>query len=329
MATSFFLIGCGATVQNREMINGVSYVASSEPISEKQVQPLVHLNANYASLMPFGFIRELEHPEIIFNSDRQWFGEREDGIRQYAYELKKKKINIMLKPQIWVMRGEFTGFIKMKHEDDWITLEKSYSAFIMKYAKIAQDIHAEIFCIGTELENFVDARPNFWKQLIKDVRKIYNGQLTYAANWNEYERTSFWNDLDFIGIDAYFPLDDKQSPTIEDTRLGWQKYKSEMLDYSLKFNKPILFTEFGYRSIDFAGKAPWAVDRVDKQVNLEAQSILMQVLFEEFWNEEWFAGGFVWKWFHNHENVGGSDDNRFSPQNKPAEEIIRAYYKNQ
>lgn len=160
-----------------------------------------------------------------------------------------------------------------------------------------------------------------------DIRKIYKGKLTYAANWNEYNRTPFWDTLDFIGIDAYFPVDDKASPTMEAIKKGWQKHKSEMRNASIRYKKPILFTEFGYRSIDFAGRAPWTVDRVDKQVNLEAQAILTQALFEEFWDEDWFAGGFVWKWFHKHETVGGKDDNRFTPQNKPAEAIIRTFYK--
>ena len=49
-------------------------------------------------------------------------------------------------------------------------------------------------------------------------------------------------------------------------------------------------------------------------VNLEAQSNTMQVLFEEFWNEDWFAGGFLWKWFHNYNDAGGENDSQFTPQ---------------
>ncbi|MEO6346985.1 MAG: glycoside hydrolase, partial [Aquaticitalea sp.] len=295
----------------------------------KNVQPILNINANYASLMPFGFIRELSHPEIRFNTEGQWLGEREDGIKQYAEELRKKGIKIMLKPQIWVWNGEFTGFIKMKNEEDWRTLETSYSNFILFYARIAQENKFEILCIGTELENFIDARPDYWKGLIKEVKKVYKGKLTYASNWNEYNRTSFWDEIDYIGIDAYFPVDDKQSPTLEASKKGWQIHKAEMKKYSEMHNKPILFTEFGYRSIDYAGRAPWTVDEVDKQVNLESQAMLTQALFEEFWHEDWFAGGFVWKWFHDYDKAGGKDDNRFTPQNKPAEKVIKTFYSTQ
>lgn len=310
-----------------EKMNGVSFVASRDTIGEQHIKPVVNLNANYASLMPFGFIRELSHPEIRFNTERQWFGEREDGIKQYEKELKKNGINIMLKPQIWVWNGEFTGFIKMAHEEDWKALEHSYSKFILKFAQIAEEADIEVFCIGTELEGFVDERPDFWYQLIKDVRNIYKGKLTYAANWNEYERTPFWSELDYIGVDAYFPVSDEQTPTLEVCKKGWQAHKTLLKEHFEAHQKPILFTEYGYRSIDYAGKQPWRVDMEEGQVNMEAQAILTQALFDEFWNEEWFAGGFVWKWFHQHSEVGASENNRFTPQNKPAEEVIREHYK--
>lgn len=328
LPTLVLMASCAMTLPESSKISGVSFVASADAISEKSVQPVVNINANFASLMPFGFIRDLTHPEILFNSDRQWFGEREDGIKQYAQELRKKGIKIMLKPQIWVWRGEFTGFIKMTNEEDWQILETSYTSFILEYARLAEAHNFEILCIGTELENFIDARPEYWKGLITAIKKVYHGKLTYASNWNEYNRTPFWDDLDYIGVDAYFPVDDQQSPTLEAAKQGWQMHKSEIKTYSEKHDKPILFTEFGYRSIDFAGRAPWTVDRVDKQVNLEAQAILTHALLEEFWEEDWFAGGFVWKWFHDHDNVGGKDNNRFTPQNKPAEQILKAFYKN-
>ncbi|HIC31712.1 MAG TPA: glycoside hydrolase, partial [Flavobacteriaceae bacterium] len=65
-----------------EKINGVSFVASRDSISEKHIKPVVNLNANYAAIMPFGFIKNLQHPEIIYNTDRQWFGETDKGVKQ-------------------------------------------------------------------------------------------------------------------------------------------------------------------------------------------------------------------------------------------------------
>ena len=94
-----------------------------------------------------------------------------------------------------------------------------------------------------------------------------------------------------------------------------------------KHDKPVLFTEYGYRSVDYSGKTPWISDRSMNQVNLEAQTNTTQALFETFWEEDWFAGGFIWKWFHKHDKVGGKENFMFTPQNKPAEALLRKQYK--
>lgn len=320
------LWSCSMTSVRQEKINGVSFVASGIPISEEHTTPVAKINANYAAIMPFGFIRDLNNPEIISNTERQWFGETIVGAKQYMAELRKKNIKIMLKPQIWVRHGQYTGHIEMDNEDDWKTLEASYSKFILDNAKLARDAKVEIFCIGTELEQFIANRPDFWLQLIREIKTIYKGKLTYAANWDAYKRTPFWDQLDYIGIDAYFPVSDSETPSVEECKKGWQKHKVEIQATSNLLNKPILFTEFGYRSVDFAGREPWQSSREMNQVNLEAQTNTTKALFEEFWNEPWFAGGFVWKWFHQHDEVGGPENSQFTPQNKPVEEVIKAYY---
>ncbi|PWH83490.1 glycoside hydrolase [Algibacter marinivivus] len=308
-------------------INGVSFVASGKAINQTDVKPVVNVNANYAAIMPFGFIRNLNDPEINHNTDRQWFGETRAGAKQYIGELRKRGVKIMIKPQIWVWHGEFTGFIEMKNEADWKTLEASYTSFILEYADLANEVKAELFCIGTELEKFIENRPEYWSNLIEKIKAKYKGKLTYAANWDEFKRTPFWTKLDYIGVDAYFPVSDKKTPSVVDCLEGWKKHKAVIYNMSQKYQKPILFTEYGYRSVDFSGKAPWVSDRSMNQVNLEAQTNTTQALFETFWKEEWFAGGFIWKWFHEHDKVGGEDNSRFTPQNKPVEALLRKQYK--
>ncbi len=307
-------------------INGVSFVASRDTISTQHITPVLKAQSNYVALMPFGFIKNLATPTITHNTKRQWFGETENGLLQYAKRFQKENVHIMVKPHIWVWRGEFTGNIKMDSEENWQILEDSYTAFILTYAKAAASLNAEIFCIGTELEQFVVNRPAFWQQLIQKIRAVYKGKLTYAANWDEYTRVPFWKEIDYIGIDAYFPLSDLKSPTVADYEAGWQPHKQAILKLQNSVNKPVLFTEFGYRSVDFNGKEPWDSNRIEGSVNLQAQANALQAIHNQFWQEEWFAGGFIWKWFHRHATVGGEKNNRFTPQNKPAEELIRKLY---
>ena len=315
----------GCTSQSKK-INGLSFVAHRSPINDSHIFSVVNTNANYTAIMPFGFIRSLNHPEIVFNTKHQWFGETKEGAKQYAEELKKQNIKIMLKPHIWIWHGEFTGHIEMKNEADWETLEKSYSKFILQYAELAQSINAEMFCIGTELEKFIQNRPNYWLILIKKIKNIYNGKLTYAANWDEFQQTPFWRTLDFIGVNAYFPVSINKTPTIKECLKNWEPHKKNISDISQTYSKPILFTEFGYRSVDYSGKEPWKSDRSMSQVNLDAQTNTTHALFETFWNEDWFAGGFLWKWHHNYKQAGGENNTQFTPQNKPAEDLIKNHY---
>ena len=135
----------------------------------------------------------------------------------------------MVKPQIWIWKGQFTGHISMDSEEQWRIFEDSYASFILTYAKTAEEIKADIFCIGTELENFVNKRPAYWKDLIQRIKKIFKGKLTYAANWDEFKRVSFWGEIDFIGVDAYFPLSDEKSPTVQELEIGWEPHKNEVI----------------------------------------------------------------------------------------------------
>ena len=164
------------------------------------------------------------------------------------------------------------------------------------------------------------------KDLIVEIKNIYKGKLTYAANWDEFKRTPFWSDLNYIGVDAYFPVSDSKTPTVAECLEGWKKHKVVIKGLSDKYKKPILFTEYGYRSVDFSGKEPWKSDRSMNVVNLEAQTNTTKALFETFWKEDWFAGGFIWKWFIEYDKVGGGKNSQFTPQNKPVESIIKAYF---
>ncbi len=323
------LIATSGCAQDEPLINGVSFVASRDQANQGHIDPVLEVNANYAAIMPFGFIRSINSPTIVYNTQRQWFGETSKGAKQYIELLNKNGIQVMLKPHIWISRGAFTGYMKMDSEANWKLLEEAYTQFIMDFAKLAEQSNVAVLCIGTELEQFVVNRPEYWKDLIAKIKAVYTGKLTYAANWDEYKRVPFWKELDFIGVDAYFPVANSKTPSITEAKTGWEPWKKELQSVSERENKKVLFTEFGYRSTNFAGKEPWNSDHNIQDINLEAQTNTTQALFESVWHESWFAGGFIWKWFINHDKAGGQEDSQFTPQNKPVEQVIKAQYTKQ
>src|SRR5210317_325132 len=101
IALLLLLLCYGCTAPPVEKINGVSFVASRDPADTEHIEALRGVHADYAAVMPFGFIREKGSPEIIFDTERQWFGETRKGVRQYISLLHENGIRVMLKPQLW------------------------------------------------------------------------------------------------------------------------------------------------------------------------------------------------------------------------------------
>jgi hypothetical protein len=305
-------------------INGISFVASGKLTNQEHIETLLDTKANWVTLMPFAFMKSLNDTVVHYNSERQWVGERKEGIVKATQVFKNNQIKIMLKPQIWIRNG-FTGHIDLNTEKEWIAFENNYEKFILFYAEIAQEQNIELLCIGTELNSFVSKRPEFWNQLIVKIKSVYKGKFTYAENWDTFASVPFFDQLDYIGIDAYFPLIDSKEPSLKEIETAWEVHKTKIEDFSKKINKQVLFTEYGYQSSDFTTHEPWdfAKERITNHAN---QKNALQAIYNEFWNEEWFAGGFLWKWF-DEETWIKDNDTGYTVQKKPALETLKKHYK--
>lgn len=77
VAICLVISSCAMSPSSTTKINGVSYVGTRDSLLLEHVEPLKNNFVNYTSLMPFGFIRDQSNPEIIFNTERQWFGKKE------------------------------------------------------------------------------------------------------------------------------------------------------------------------------------------------------------------------------------------------------------
>jgi hypothetical protein len=59
---------------------------------------------------------------------------------------------------------------------------------------------------------------------------------------------------------------------------------------------------------------------------LQAQVNAYQAFFEVFWEQDWFAGVFFWQWYLHHEQAGGLKNSDFTPQNKPASDLMKFWF---
>lgn len=318
----FILLSFCLTSYSQEKIKGVSFVGSSEPIDSLDVLPIVELNANWVTLMPYGFIDQDNN--IRFNSTWQWWGEKDEGIRQTIALCKEQGLKVMLKPQIWNRNG-YTGDFVCAKSKEWSVFEKSYAQFILHFAELAEEYELEMFCLGTEWREFIASRSDFWKVLIKKVRSKFSGDLIYASNWDDFEAVPFWSELDYIGINGYFPISISKTPSLKELTKGWEIQSKKLRNFSKKYARKIIFTEIGYRSMVGATLKPWE-HQTRKKASTTIQKKAFEALFNVVWDKDWFGGLFIWKWYHNHDQQGGKENIDFTPQNKSAENLIRHFW---
>ena len=312
-----------------EKMNGVSFVAPQKEYAGNPFTPVIEINANWIAIMPYAFCDE-NSPLVKYDNVHQWWGEKSPGIIKSIELAKQQNLKVMLKPHVWIKGQGWTGEFSLKTEEDWQTWERSYEAYIQHFALIADSMDVEAFCVGLEFNNAVKERPEFWTNLIHKVRNNYQGKITFAANWDNYKLIPFWDRVDFIGINAYFPLSQDETPPVNVLKSAWIKEKRSLSALCEKYQKPMVFTEYGYRSIDRAAGNQWELEQNhgSKSVaNFQVQENAYTALYETFWDEPWFQGGFLWKWYPDHQSGNDPDNSDYTPQMKPVEKIISARYK--
>uniref|UniRef100_UPI0035621606 glycoside hydrolase family 113 n=1 Tax=Halobacteriovorax sp. TaxID=2020862 RepID=UPI0035621606 len=122
---------------------------------------------------------------------------------------------------------------------------------LTRFAKVLEDYKVETFILGAEYceitgKNFKSE----WKDIISSVRTTFKGKLSYGANWqevngkNEFYSTSFWEELDYIGLDLYSPIPDSvKGENIYNYQLNViRKYTQ----FAKKYKKNLYINEVGF-----------------------------------------------------------------------------------
>lgn len=304
-------------------------VASKDAIPVETFQELDKINANWVVVNPYAFSVDEKATQVIYNSERQWWGERPEGIKDAIQKAHAAGYKVMLKPHVWI-RGGWVGNVDFENKEQLKEWQDSYSEYILLMANIAAEENVELFCIGTEYDLTVLSDANYWKNLIKTIKVNYKGSLTYASNWTHFDQLDIWSELDYIGIDAYFPLVDSKTPTVSELKEAWNGPKEKIKSIAEKYAKPILFTEFGYLSVDGCAHEHWKLESIRHELptNEQAQANAYEALLETFLPEDWYKGCFLWKWYPNERaNMGeGHLKKDYTPQGKLAEKVLFEVY---
>lgn len=192
------------------------------------------------------------------------------------------------------------GDITFDTEAQWQRFFRGYTEWIVNVAAATRD--ADGFVVGTELDLTLH-RVEDWRRVIRAVREVTDAPLTYAANWTHYEEVTFWDDLDVIGIQAYFPLADSMGVTEEALTHRWTGWMERLRVFSEAQDRPIVFTELGYNRAHNTPVEPWAyhTDGEDAEI-IQAQC--MRAALRAIDREPSVIGAFLWKWFPNPHPIG-------------------------
>lgn len=251
----------------------------------------------------------------------------DDSVRRAIRKAHDLGMSVMLKPHLDLLDksdGSWRGEIGCPNEEEWRKWFAAYEEYMEHYINMANEENVAMFCVGTELSSAATVKGYMWRDMIKRLRNSYRGKMTYAAHWDRYADIRFWDLLDYVGINAYFPLSKELTPSYDDLLEGWKRWLPEIEEFQERVGKPIIFPEIGSNSADGAAIRPWE-HHPRTEVNLDLQRDYYEALLETFWGKDWFYGLYWWYWGTN-VNMGGPYSRNFVPQNKPAEDVLAEWY---
>jgi hypothetical protein len=329
--TFTFLMGCGGSGNSDNVTpppdgvvnyRGMSYTswgqeALSEPGSDQSLVKMRAVGVDTVSINVWEFQDNKNSTEIAPDFSR--YSSSESSIRHAIRRAKSLGMKVMLKPNIDLRDGTWRA--EIVPSDAWFA---AYRGFIWKYATIAQQEGVDIMSIGTEFRD-TEGWSDHWRGVASTVRNAFLGKITYATNHGDEQKIQWWDAVDYIGIDAYYVLSSSPDPTLSELKSVWKDRADAIEAWNLSsWNKPVLFTEAGYRSARGSASMPWDFTH-QGTVDLTLQANCYDALLAEMTTRSWFRGVMWWNWETN-PDAGGPLDNSFTPQGKPVEEVLRRYY---
>lgn len=242
-------------------------------------------------------------------------------VRSVAKQAKQLGLGVIIFPIIWLNKrgdGEWRGALNPTHVDRWWS---SYEAWISRLAELATEVDASLLSVGSELSS-MEASEGRWRSLIRRVRTQFSGSLIYSSNWDHYDGVQFWDELDFIGLTAYYPLTEEEGPkTLEVMKNRWSMIRVALLDWlgGLSINRGIFFTELGYPSQVGGSTRPWHYLQ-STQVDLDLQKTAFQAFRITWGDEQRLHGINLWNMW----GLGGPQDAWYTLWGKPAAQEARA-----
>lgn len=293
------------------------------PDFEAELDRLVELGVNWVAIHPYAGVRD--DGSVRW---REWEGAAgPDYLTKSIEAAHARGLQVLIKPHLayWGSGFGWRGEIGFEDPVRYAVFWSGFRRWTVALAEAARA--ADGFSVGCELK-LMEADAARWRALIRDVRAVTSAQLTYAANWDTYAAVPFWDALDAIGVQAYFPLavgpadsDAGGLPTEAALRAAWAPHVAGLREVSERTGKPVVFLELGYDRNPEMHVRPWESGRerpTEATTELQRRCLAAALAVMER-EQAWLRGGFLWKWFVH---PAGRED--FSLDHPVARDALRA-----
>lgn len=300
------------------------YNGYGSQLAVSSLDSLLSLGINAVSIVPYTFM-----PGPSARADlpvvRQAGTENDEAVVFLHTQSRSRGLYSLLKPQVWI-RGSWPGEVGFDSPEDWDHFFDRYYRWMRHYALLGGIYRFDALCIGTELTRSTLEYPDRWRDMIRRLRPLFGGPVTYAANWGrEFEQLTFWEELDIIGLNGYYPLGETDEITDEELLTGARRLMDRAEEVAVRSGRPLWLTEIGYRSV----RAPWRnphAEPGERPEDQEAQARVYQALLQAMEEEgDWLRGVFWWKW-PSDLGYGGDDNKEYHPAGKQAAGVLRRYW---
>lgn len=285
----------------------------------------VAMGATWVSLTPFGRVWDLA-PRGIDLTFEAPFEENREAVRRAAAQAHERGLKVMLVPHLWVETGGWRALIDPGDDAGWAAWAEAYRWFLLTWAEVAREAGVEMFSVGVELRSWVTTgRAPSFSAIIEDVRRVYPGLLTYSANWDDVEDTTIFGALDLIGINAFYPLAEREGASAAELGLGGRRVAAKIEALARAWERPVVLTEIGYTTRTDPAVKPWEWPdaMVGVTVDEQAQADAYAAIIAPFLDARWCAGFFVWRYYADPDDVSQEAEWGFSPRGKLAELVLR------
>ena len=215
-------------------------------------------------------------------------------------------------PQAW------RGSIEPKSRAAWF---RSYRKLLLPYAAAAQAGRTATFVLATELTS-LEGAPQ-WPALVRSLRSVYGGQLTYDLNQDEFATGTANPPIPSHNVDAYPQFGLPTNASVARLTGSWSGWLGA---HPLSVRRALTLSEIGIDAVAGSYENPWAYRGTrTAPIDTHVQAAWYEAACNAV-SAEQIGGGMYWWEVNFDANPAGPrpfESDRLTFLDRPAQRVIR------